>query len=110
MIRLIKPAPSSTVVVNGAAGSIGSAVTQLLAADGHQVIGTAGPDNHDYLRGLGAVPAGYGEGLADELRTAAVDGIDAAVGGHRRSRLHRLRGGTAPRRPHRDHRRLRGGR
>ncbi|WP_226029144.1 NADP-dependent oxidoreductase [Streptomyces hyderabadensis] len=79
VIGLLDPAPASTLVVNGAAGAVGSAVTQLLVAAGHRVIGTASTANHDYLRRLGAVPAGYGDTMPAELRTAAPDGIDGAV-------------------------------
>ena len=72
-------APGSTVVVNGAAGAVGSATTQLLVAAGHRVVGTASPSNHDYLRRLGAAPVGYGETMLEELRRAAPGGSDAAV-------------------------------
>ncbi|MDN4172197.1 NADP-dependent oxidoreductase [Nocardioides sp. SOB77] len=73
------PGTGSTVVVNGAAGAVGSAVTQLLVARGHRVVGTAGPDNHDYLRRLGAEPVAYGATMLEEIRRAAPDGVDAGV-------------------------------
>lgn len=75
---LLPPAPSSTVVVNGAAGAVGSMITQVLVRDGHRVIGTASTENHDYLRTLGATPIDYGPALVDELRRIAPGGIDAA--------------------------------
>ena len=78
-IGLLRLEAASTVLVNGAAGAVGSAVTQLLAADGHRVIGTASEANHDYLRDLGAEPVTYGETLLDELRGVAPQGIDAAI-------------------------------
>lgn len=74
---MLRPGPSSTVVVNGAAGAVGSIITQLLVRDGHKVIGTAGPRNHDYLRSLGATPIGYGPDMVDDLRRLAPAGIDA---------------------------------
>ncbi|MDF2580217.1 MAG: Zn-binding oxidoreductase [Microbacterium sp.] len=74
---MLQPGPSSTVVVNGAAGAVGSIITQLLVRDGHQVIGTASPRNHDYLRSLGATPIGYGPDMVDDLRRLAPAGIDA---------------------------------
>ena len=40
----------STLLVNGAAGGIGSAAVELAVARGAHVIGTASPTNHDYLR------------------------------------------------------------
>jgi NADPH:quinone reductase-like Zn-dependent oxidoreductase len=74
--------PGEAVVVHGAAGGVGTFAVQLarLAGAG-MVIGTAKPDNHDYVRELGAVPVAYGPGLADRIRALAPDGVDAAVDG-----------------------------
>ncbi len=69
----------STLLVNGAAGGVGSAAVQLAVARGARVIGTASPANHDYLRSLGAEPVAYGEGLVERVRTLAPDGVDAAL-------------------------------
>jgi NADPH:quinone reductase-like Zn-dependent oxidoreductase len=73
-----------TVVVNGAAGGVGSVAVQLLLRDGAQVIGTASEDNHDYLRKLGAVPTTYGDGVVERIHELAPDGVDAVfdVAGH----------------------------
>lgn len=48
---------------------------------GATVIGTAREANHDYLRSLGAIPVGYGDGLLERVRAAAPDGVDAALDG-----------------------------
>jgi len=69
----------STLLINGASGSVGSAAVQLALARGVRVIGTASPANHDYLRSLGAEPVAYGEGLAGRVRALAPDGVDAAL-------------------------------
>jgi NADPH:quinone reductase-like Zn-dependent oxidoreductase len=69
----------STVLINGASGSVGSAAVQLAVARGARVIGTASPANHDYLRSLGAQPVAYGEGLAGRVRALAPDGVDLAL-------------------------------
>lgn len=79
VLDLLHPAPGSTLVVNGAAGSVGSTVTQLLVESGHRVIGTAGPANQETVRRLGATPVTYGDTMLQELRAAAPNGIDAAV-------------------------------
>jgi len=69
----------STLLINGASGSIGSAAVQLAVVRGARVIGTASPANHDYLRSLGAEPVAYGEGLAGRVRALAPGGVDAAL-------------------------------
>jgi NADPH:quinone reductase-like Zn-dependent oxidoreductase len=69
----------STLLINGASGSVGSAAVQLAVARGARVIGTASPANHDYLRSLGAEPVAYGEGLVERVRALAPDGVDLAL-------------------------------
>ena len=66
-----------TLLLHGAAGAVGSLAVQLAVARGGTVIGTASPANHDYLRGLGAVPVAYGEGLVERVRSVAPQGVDA---------------------------------
>ncbi|WP_170323869.1 NADP-dependent oxidoreductase [Cryptosporangium phraense] len=68
-----------TVLVNGAAGAVGSAAVQLLAGSGTKVVGTARPENHAYLRRLGATPIEYGDAMLDQLATVAPDGVDRAL-------------------------------
>jgi NADPH:quinone reductase-like Zn-dependent oxidoreductase len=72
-------ASGSTLLINGASGSVGSAAVQLAVLRGGRVIGTASPANHSYLRSLGAEPVAYGEGLAGRIRALAPDGVDAAL-------------------------------
>ena len=69
----------STLLINGASGSVGSAAVQLAVARGARVIGTASPANHDYLRSLGAEPVAYGDGLVERVRALAPDGVDVAL-------------------------------
>ena len=69
----------STLLVNGASGSVGSAAVQLAGVRGARVIGTASPANHEYLRSLGAEPVAYGPGLVGRVRALAPDGVDAAL-------------------------------
>lgn len=68
-----------TVLVHGAAGGVGSLAVQIAVARGARVIGTASERNHDWLRGLGAEPVTYGDGLADRVRALAPDGVDAVA-------------------------------
>jgi NADPH:quinone reductase-like Zn-dependent oxidoreductase len=67
------------LLINGAAGGIGSTAVQLAIARGARVIGTASVANHGYLRLFGAEPATYGEGMSERVRALAPDGLDAAL-------------------------------
>ena len=49
-----KIARGQTVLIHGAAGGVGSAAVQIAKAAGARVIGTASPNNHEFLRSLGA--------------------------------------------------------
>jgi NADPH:quinone reductase-like Zn-dependent oxidoreductase len=69
----------TTVLINGASGSVGSAAVQLARVRGARVIGTASPSNHEYLRSLGAESVAYGEGLVERVRALAPDGVDLAL-------------------------------
>jgi NADPH:quinone reductase-like Zn-dependent oxidoreductase len=69
----------STVLINGASGSVGSAAVQLAVARGARVIGTGSPATHDFLRSLGAEPIAYGDGMAERIRALASDGVDLAL-------------------------------
>jgi NADPH:quinone reductase-like Zn-dependent oxidoreductase len=69
----------STLLINGASGSVGSAAVQLAVVRGARVIGTASPANHSYLRSLGAEPVAYGDGLAGRVRALAPGGTDLAL-------------------------------
>ncbi|XVV11255.1 NADP-dependent oxidoreductase [Actinoplanes sp. CA-131856] len=74
-------AKGDTLLIHGAAGAVGTVAVQLGLAWGATVIGTAAPANHDYLRGLGAVPIAYGEGLPSRVREVAPHGVDAVLDG-----------------------------
>jgi NADPH:quinone reductase-like Zn-dependent oxidoreductase len=86
----------TTLLVNGAAGAVGSSAVQLARLRGARVIGTASPSNHEYLRSLGAEPTTYGDQLADRVRALAPSGVDAALdaaGGGALAALVELSGG-----------------
>jgi NADPH:quinone reductase-like Zn-dependent oxidoreductase len=69
----------STVIVNGASGSVGSAAVQLAVERGARVIGTGSPATHDTLRSLGAEPVAYGEGMPERVRAIMPAGVDFAL-------------------------------
>ncbi|WP_345651623.1 NADP-dependent oxidoreductase [Streptomyces tremellae] len=72
-------AAGSTLLVNGASGSIGSAAVQFAVHRGARVIGTGSPASHGRLRSLGAEPVAYGPGMADRVRTIVPGGVDRAL-------------------------------
>lgn len=75
----VAPRPGETVLVSAAAGGVGLFAAQFALAAGARVIGTASPENHEFLRSIGVTPVAYGPGLADRLRALATDGIDAVI-------------------------------
>lgn len=78
-LKAIGVSPGETVLINGAAGSLGAFAVQLAKEWGAStVIGTASERNHDYVRSLGAVPMTYEEGLAERIQAIAPGGVDAA--------------------------------
>ncbi|MEU0881392.1 NADP-dependent oxidoreductase [Lentzea sp. NPDC005914] len=68
-----------TLLVEGAAGGVGSTAVQIAVARGATVIGTASEAGHDFLRELGATPVTYGEGLTERVTAVAPNGVDAAL-------------------------------
>jgi NADPH:quinone reductase-like Zn-dependent oxidoreductase len=98
VLGLLKVAQGDTVLIHGAAGSVGTVAVQIVVARGATVIGTASEGNHDYLRELGATPVVYGGGLVDRVRAVAPDGIDAVFDAAGQGALPdsiELRGGTS---------------
>ncbi|HYQ69347.1 NADP-dependent oxidoreductase [Actinophytocola sp.] len=76
-VRAVSLRPGDTVAVSGAAGGVGSVAVQLARREGADVLGIAGPANHDWLVGHGIKPVAYGDGLA-----ARLTGLDAFVDTH----------------------------
>lgn len=76
-VRAVSPGSGETVVISGAAGGVGVIAVQLARRTGATVIGVASERHHEWLRAHGAVPVAYGDGVADRIREAAGDGVDA---------------------------------
>lgn len=86
LVRHLDITADDTLLVHGAAGSVGSAAVQVARAYGARVIGTASPANHDYLSSLGAIPVSYSDRVVATVRklgpiTASADAVggDASV-------------------------------
>ena len=69
----------SGFIVDGATTSDLDDAVRTLRDRGARVIGTASEANHEYLRGLGAEPVAYGDGLPERVRELAPDGVDVVV-------------------------------
>ena len=78
-LRAVGAGSGDTLVVTGAAGGVGSLTVQLLRRAGANVIGLASETNHAWLADHGAVGVTYGDDVADRIRAAAPDGVDAFI-------------------------------
>jgi len=78
-LEMLTPSTGQTLLIDGAAGGVGSAAVQLALSDGLTVIGTASEANHDYLRSRGVLPTTYGPGLPQRVAELAPDGVDLAL-------------------------------
>ena len=80
LMEIGKPKPGETLVVSGAAGSVGSMVGQIAKAEGLRVVGTAGSDEkcrwlEDEL-GFDKAINYKSDDLAKQLADATPDGVD----------------------------------
>jgi NADPH:quinone reductase-like Zn-dependent oxidoreductase len=87
VLHLLGLKEGETLLVHAAAGGVGTFAVQLAIARGARVIGTASERNHDLLRGYGAIPVTYGDGLSDRVRAVAPDGVDAVLDASGRGEL-----------------------
>jgi NADPH:quinone reductase-like Zn-dependent oxidoreductase len=78
-VRAVEVKEGDTVAVSAAAGGVGTVVVQLLGIRGAKVLGIASPANEEWLAAHGAIFVPYGDGLAERLRAAAPNGIDAFI-------------------------------
>jgi NADPH:quinone reductase-like Zn-dependent oxidoreductase len=76
-VRAVTLVSGDVVVVSGAAGGVGVIAVQLARRTGATVIGLASERHHEWLQSHGVVPVVYGDGVADRIREAAPDGVDA---------------------------------
>ncbi|WP_369244165.1 NADP-dependent oxidoreductase [Streptomyces sp. R41] len=83
-IRQLDLPSGATVLITGAGGGVGVAATQIARAFGLRVVGVASDGKKDFVESLGAVHVPSGPDLAERVRAAAPDGVDAVfdlVGG-----------------------------
>ncbi len=75
MLRSVSLEPGETVIVSGAAGGVGTLVTQLAVRSGARVIAVASERNHESLRAWGAEPI-------ERVRAVTTEGVDALLDTH----------------------------
>ena len=80
MLDICNPKPGETLVVNAAAGAVGSAVGQIGKIKGMRVVGFAGSDEKvEYLKSIG-FDAAYNyktvKSLSDALTEGCPNGVD----------------------------------
>jgi NADPH:quinone reductase-like Zn-dependent oxidoreductase len=83
-IRQLGLPAGATVLITGAGGGVGVAASQIARAFGLRVVGVASESKKDFVESLGAVHVPSGPDLAERVRAAAPDGVDAVfdlVGG-----------------------------
>jgi NADPH:quinone reductase-like Zn-dependent oxidoreductase len=78
-LRRLGVSEGDTVLVHNAAGGVGSFAVQIARAFGARVIGTASAARHDFVRGLGAEPVPYGDGMVAAVRAIAPGGVDVVA-------------------------------
>ncbi|MFC6354898.1 NADP-dependent oxidoreductase [Luethyella okanaganae] len=76
------------VVVSAAAGGVGCIAAQLARLRGATVIGTASPENFDFLRQLGVIPVAHGPGVVERIRAVTPHGVDAYLDTHGGDNIH----------------------
>jgi NADPH:quinone reductase-like Zn-dependent oxidoreductase len=85
--RAAKVRSGERILVQGAAGGVGTALLELGAMAGLTLYGTASPHNHDLVRSLGATPIDYHrDDVVERVRKLADGGVDAVfdpIGGAR---------------------------
>ena len=79
MLEVTGVASGDTVLVHGASSAVGVSVLQQARLIGARVVGTAGERNADLVRRFGGEPTAYGEGLEQQVRALAPDGVAAAL-------------------------------
>ena len=79
VLRLLGVTSGDTIFIDGGAGGVGAVAVQVAVAGGLRVVASAGPDNQDYLREIGATPVLYGDGVADRVHAAADTTIAGVV-------------------------------
>lgn len=77
VLRELGVRAGQTLLVHGAAGSVGTVAVQLAVARGITVVGTVGEHDIERVSALGATAVRYGDGWVERVKAAAPQGVDA---------------------------------
>lgn len=83
-VRQLDLPAGAVLLITGAGGGVGVAAIQIARVRGLRVVGVASEGKKDFVESLGAIHVPSGPDLAERVRAAAPDGIDAVydlVGG-----------------------------
>lgn len=80
--RIAKVKPGARILIHGASGAVGTALTQLGALHGLEMYGTASNTYRDLVTSLGATPIDYQtEDFAERIENLTPRGVDAVFDG-----------------------------
>lgn len=79
VLDVLEVRDGTTLLIDGAAGGVGSVAVQLAIARGARVIGTSSAANQSFLAELGATATTYGGGLPERVRQLGQGPISAAL-------------------------------
>ena len=82
LTEVLQVTEGDRVLVHAGAGGVGHVAVQIAVALGAEVVATASPANHDFLRGLGATEVvDYNNSPVSEQLSSPVDAVLDLVGG-----------------------------
>ncbi|GII30648.1 NADP-dependent oxidoreductase [Planotetraspora mira] len=79
VLDLLDVREGTTLLIDGAAGGVGSVAVQLAITRGARVIGTGSPENQSFIARLAAIPTTYGPGLPERVRAIHDGRVDLAL-------------------------------
>jgi NADPH:quinone reductase-like Zn-dependent oxidoreductase len=79
VLDLLDVHAGTTLLIDGAAGGVGSVAVQLAITRGARVVGTGSPANETFIAQLGAIPTTYGPGLPERVRALHDGPVDLAL-------------------------------
>lgn len=79
VIASLEVGEGDRLLLHAGSGAVGQAAIQIARSRGAEVVATAGEENLERLRELGAVAVTYGRGLVNRLRKASPEGYTVSL-------------------------------